>query len=263
MRGTLQAGEIHATAIVDPTAEIAPDAVVGPYAVIGPRVVIGSGCRIGPHVVVHQDTRLGCDVQVHQGASLGNDPQDLKYEGEQSELIVGDRTVIREFCTLNRGTASHGRTEIGHDCLLMAYAHVAHDCVIGNHVIIANAVNMGGHVLVEDWAIIGGASAVHQFARIGAHAFIGGTSAVRKDIPPFVKASGNPLRLFGLNSVGLQRRGFSDELRLELKRAYRLFFQSELNVRQALERAATELQPHPEVQQFLAFIQASDRGISV
>lgn len=263
MRGALQAGEIHATAIVDPSAEIAADAVIGPYAVIGPRVVIGSGSRIGPHAVLHQDTRLGRDVQVHQGASLGNDPQDLKYAGEHSELIVGDRTVIREFCTVNRGTASHGKTEVGHDCLLMAYSHVAHDCVVGNHVVIANAVNMGGHVIVGDWVIIGGVSAVHQFVRIGAHAIVGGTSAVRKDIPPFVKASGNPLQLFGLNSVGLRRRGFTEELRLELKRAYRLFFQSELNVRQAMERAAAELRPFPEVQQFLSFIQASDRGISV
>jgi UDP-N-acetylglucosamine acyltransferase len=145
----------------------------------------------------------------------------------------------------------------------MAYAHVAHDCVIGNHVVIANAVNMGGHVIVGDAAIIGGVSAVHQFVRIGTHAFIGGTSAVRKDIPPFVKASGNPQRLFGLNSVGLRRRGFTEEVRLELKRAYRLFFQSELNIRQALERAEAELQPFPEVQEFLSFIQASDRGISV
>jgi len=263
MRGTLQAAEIHATAIVDPGAEIGAGVVIGPYAVIGPRVVIGSGCRIGPHAVLHQDTRLGRDVQVHHGASLGNDPQDLKYRGEHSELIVGDRTVIREFCTLNRGTASHGKTEIGHDCLLMAYAHVAHDCVIGNHVIIANAVNMGGHVVVDDWATIGGVSAVHQFVRIGAHAFIGGTSAVRKDVPPYVKASGNPLRLYGLNSVGLRRRGFNEEVRLELKRAYRLFFQSDLNIRQALERADAELQPYPEVRQFLSFIQASDRGISV
>jgi len=263
MRGTLSAGEIHATAIVDPSAEIGADVVIGPYAVIGPRVVIGAGSRIGPHAVLHQDVRLGRDVQVHQGASLGNDPQDLKYRGEPSELIVGDRTIIREFCTLNRGTASHGKTEIGHDCLLMAYAHVAHDCIIGNHVIVANAVNMGGHVVVDDWASIGGLCAVHQFVRIGKHAFIGGTSAVRKDVPPYVKASGNPLRLYGLNSVGLRRRGFSEDVRLELKRAYRMFFQSELNIRQALERAEAELQPSAEIREFLSFIQASDRGISI
>ena len=257
---TLSPGEIHNTAVIDASAELAADVSVGAYAVIGPRVVVGAGTRIGPHAVIHRDTVVHEQCYIHQGASLGNDPQDLKYAGEPSVLIIGPRTVVREFCTINRGTAASGKTEVGSDCLLMAYSHVAHDCRIGDHVVLANAVNMGGHVEIGDWVIIGGMSAIHQFARIGAHAFIGGTSAVRKDVPPFVKASGNPLKLYGLNSVGLQRRGFSDALRLELKRAYRLFFTSDLNVTQALERARAELNPYPELQEFLAFIEASGRG---
>ncbi len=260
MLETMPPGEIHATAIVDPGAEIGADVSIGAYAVIGPGVVIGAGARIGPHAVLHRDTILGEQCAIHQGASLGNDPQDLKFEGEHSELHVGPRTVIREFCTINRGTSAHGKTEIGSDCLLMAYSHVAHDCVIGDHVVIANSVNMGGHVAIGDWVVVGGMTAIHQFARIGAHAFVGGTSAVRKDVPPFVKASGNPLKLYGLNTVGLQRRGFSEPVRRELKRAYRIMFGSELNVGQALERARRELEPLAEVEQFLSFIETEGRG---
>lgn len=255
--------DVHATAVVDPTAELGPDVVIGPYSVIGPNVTIGAGCRLGSHVVLERDTTLGTGCEVRSGAVLGGDPQDLKYRGEPTQLIVGDRTVIREFVTLNRGTAARGRTEIGHDCLIMAYAHVAHDCIIGNHVILSNAVNMGGHVEIDDWASVGGLTAIHQFARIGSHAFVGGASQVRKDVPPYCKASGASLRLFGLNSVGLQRRGFPVEVRRELKRAYRLFFQSELNVSQALSRAREELVLLPEVERFLAFVESSPRGITV
>ncbi len=170
---------------------------------------------------------------------------------------------MREYATLNRGTAAHGRTEIGSDCLLMAYVHVAHDCILGDHVILSNAVNMGGHVVIEDWAIVGGVTAIHQFVRIGRHAFVGGASRVQKDVPPFVRAAGNPIALYGLNSVGLQRRGFSEELRAELKRAYRLIFNSSLNVSQALEKARVELPPLPEVRHLLAFIEASERGVTL
>jgi UDP-N-acetylglucosamine acyltransferase len=256
-------GQIHATAIIDPSVELGADVTIDAYAVIGPRVVIGAGSRIGPHAVIHRNTVLAEQCVIHQGASLGNDPQDLKFKGEHSELYIGARTEIREFCTINRGTASNRKTEIGSDCLLMAYTHVAHDCVIGDHVVISNAVNMGGHVEIGPWAIVGGMAAIHQFARIGAHAFIGGTSAVRKDVPPFVKASGNPIKLYGLNSVGLQRRGFSETVRRELKRAYRILFASELNVAQALQRVRAELPPSPEVEYFLSFIEASQRGTTV
>lgn len=255
--------QIHPTAVIDDTAELGADVVVGAYTVIGPNVRIGAGTTIGPHVHIVRDTVLGESCSVHHGAAVGGDPQDLKYAGEKTELIVGDRTVIREFVTLNRGTPAHWRTEIGSDCLLMAYAHVAHDCIIGNGVIIANAVNMGGHVTIEDNVIVGGITAIHQFVKIGKHAFISGSSAVRKDVPPYVKAAGDPLHLFGLNSVGLRRRGFSTETRLAIKRAYRLFFHSNLNIGQALERAHSELPESPELRHFLDFIETSERGVTI
>jgi UDP-N-acetylglucosamine acyltransferase len=255
--------DAHPTAVIDGSAELGSGVTVGPYAVIGPNVVIGEGTRIGAHVVIERDTTIGRDCSVHSGAVLGGDAQDLKYGGEPAQLVVGDRTTIREFVTLNRGTAAHGCTEVGSDCLLMAYVHVAHDCVIGNHAVLANGVNMGGHVVIEDWVIIGGLTAIHQFSRIGAHAFVGGSAAVQKDVPPYVKAASNPLRLYGLNSLGLQRRGFEDSLRTELKRAYRLFFHSNLNISQALERARDELSSAPEVMHFISFIESSDRGVTV
>lgn len=254
---------IHATAIIDNSAELADDVTVGPYTVIGPNVRIGGGTVIGPHVHIVRDTVIGSGCAVHHGAALGGDPQDLKYNGEAAELIIGDDTVVREFVTLNRGTSAHGRTEIGSHCLLMAYAHVAHDCVIGNHVILANSVNMGGHVTIEDNVIVGGLTAVHQFVRIGRHAFVGGSAAVMKDVPPYVKAAGNPLKLYGLNSVGLQRRGFSEATRMTLKRAYRMIFSSSLNITQALEQVQRDLDVTPEVQEFLSFIEASQRGVTV
>lgn len=260
---TLPLADVHVTAVVDPTAELGPGVVVGPYAVIGPNVVIGEGTKIGPHVLIERDTIIGSGCQIHKGAALGGDPQDLKYRGEHTLLVIGDRTVIREYATLNRGTAAHGKTEVGSDCLLMAYTHVAHDCIIGNHVILSNAVNMGGHVVIEDWAIVGGVTPIHQFVRIGQHAFVGGGSRVSKDIPPFVKAAGNPVALYGLNSVGLERRGFSEEVRRELKRAYRLLFGSSLNVSQARERAAVELTLYPEVEALLHFIAQSERGVVI
>jgi len=252
---------IHPTAVIDPSAELGVDVVIGPYSIIGPNVVVGDGTEIGSHVLVERNTIIGAGCRIHHGAVLGTDPQDLKFAGEVSDLVIGDRTVIREYATLNRGTAARGRTEVGDDCLVMAYAHVAHDCVIGNHVIIANAVNMGGHVVIEDWASVGGLTAIHQFVRIGCHAFVGGASRVHKDVPPYVRAAGNPIELAGLNSVGLQRRGIPEAVRRELKRAYRLFFHSSLNVSQALERARAELEPYPEIQRLLAFVEQSERGI--
>jgi UDP-N-acetylglucosamine acyltransferase len=254
---------IHPTALVDDGAELGDGVVVGAYSIVGPGVRIGQGTQIGPHVLIERDTTLGEGCIVHKGAVLGTDPQDLKYDNEPTTLEVGDRTVIREYATLNRGTSARGHTVVGPDCLLMAYAHVAHDCQLGHHVILSNSVNMGGHVTIGEWAIVGGATQIHQFARVGRHAFVGGMTAVRKDIPPFVKASGNPMQLYGLNSVGLQRRGFSDEVRRELKRAYRLFFSSSHNTTQALARARSELQLLPEIETFLSFFEESERGVTV
>ncbi len=256
-------GAVHETAVVDASATLADDVEVGPYTVIGPNVRVGAGTVIGPHVHIVRDTTLGEGCRVHHGAALGGDPQDLKYANEPTQLVVGNDTVIREFVTLNRGTSAHGKTEIGSNCLLMAYAHVAHDCIIGSHVILANSVNMGGHVFIEDHVIVGGLTALHQFVRIGRHAFVGGSAAVMKDVPPFVKAAGNPLKLYGLNSVGLQRRGFSEETRMTLKRAYRMVFSSSMNISQALTQAQAELEVTPDVQHFLSFIGASERGVTI
>lgn len=254
---------IHATAVIEDGAEIGDDVEIGPYAVIGPAVRIGAGTRIGAHVVIERDTELGRACRVHPGAVLGGDPQDLKYGGEHAPLVIGDRTVIRECATLNRGTSARGQTTVGSDCLIMSYSHVAHDCVLGDHVILSNGVNMGGHCELGEWVIVGGMTAIHQFVQIGEHAFVGGSSAVRKDVPPFVKAAGDPLRLFGLNTVGLQRRGFSDEERAELRRAYRLLFQSKHNLSDALTAARTELVGAGRVERLLSFIETSERGVTL
>jgi len=254
---------IHPTALIDETADLGEGVSVGPYTIVGPEVTIGARSRIGPHVLVERDTVIGEDCIIHKGAVLGTDPQDLKYRGERTKLLVGDRTVVREYATLNRGTNALGFTEVGSDCLLMAYTHVAHDCRLGNHVILSNAVNMGGHVSIGDWAIVGGLTPIHQFVRIGQHAFVGGGSRVAKDIPPFVRAAGSPLQLYGMNSVGLQRRGFAEETRRELKRAYRLFFASSYNTSQALERARQDLRLFPEVEAFVSFFEGTERGVSI
>ncbi|UCC75269.1 MAG: acyl-ACP--UDP-N-acetylglucosamine O-acyltransferase [Gemmatimonadota bacterium] len=254
---------IHATAIVDPGAELADGVQVGPYAIIGPNVQIDDGTVVGPHAYIEKDTRIGRECFIAKGAVLGTDPQDLKYEGEETLLIVGDRTTIREFATLNRGTRASGSSVVGSGCLLMAYSHVPHDSRIGDHVIIANAVQMGGHVVIEDWATIGGLTAIHQFVRIGTHAFVGGASRVSKDIPPYTRAAGSPCALYGLNSVGLERRGLTKETRLALKRAYRTLFSSEMNLSQAIEEIHSQGELTEEVDRLVAFIEASERGVTV
>lgn len=255
---------VHETASVDADAELGPGVDVGPYAIVGPGVSIGAKTRIGPRVLIERDTTIGSDCWIANGAVLGTDPQDLKYRGEETHLDVGDRTVIREFATLNRGTAAAGRTRIGSDCLLMAYSHVAHDCDLGSHVIVSNAVNMGGHVVIEDWAIVGGLVAIHQFVRIGTHAFVGGGCALRQDVPPYCRVSGHPApKLFGLNTVGLERRGFSPGVRRRLKRAYRRLFNTGQTVTQAIASAeADEAIRCREVAYLLQFIRDSERGIS-
>lgn len=255
---------IHETAIVHPSAELDRGVEIGPFAIVGPGVSIGANSRIGPRVLIEQDTLIGTDCRLANGAVVGTDPQDLKYEGERTFLHIGDRTVVREFATLNRGTAASGQTVIGSDCLLMAYCHIAHDCELGNHVIVSNATNMGGHVSIEDWAIVSGMVAIHQFVRVGAHAFVGGGSRIPQDVPPYCCVVGNPApKLYGLNSVGLERRGFSAELRRSLKRTYRTLFQSGLNMSQAIERVEADPErSQPEVRYFLDFIRNSKRGIT-
>ncbi|MEA1997402.1 MAG: acyl-ACP--UDP-N-acetylglucosamine O-acyltransferase, partial [Gemmatimonadota bacterium] len=241
--------------------EIDKNVEVGPFTVIGPDVRVGSGTVIGPHVYIYKNTRIGKDCHIWNGASLGADSQDLKYSGQETFLEIGDRTTIREFATLHRATIAGGVTKVGSDCLLMAYTHVAHDCVLGNNVILSNAVNMAGHVTIDDHATVSGLTCIHQFVRIGMYSFIGGGSRVPKDVPPFVMAVGNPIMLNGLNSIGLQRKGFSEDVRLELKRAYKIFFRSQFNISQALEHARRELKQLPEIKVFNDFIAHSERGV--
>ena len=252
---------IHPTALIAPDAKIGDNVEIGAFAVVGEGCEIGDGCVIGTRATLERNVKLAPRVKLGVGAVLGSDPQDLKFKGESTWVEVGEGTVVREYATINRGTSHSHKTSVGRNCFIMSYVHLAHDCQVGNNVIISNATQLAGHVIVEDFATISGVSAAHQFVRIGAHSFVGGCSRVAKDVPPYLKAVGNPVKLYGLNSVGLQRRGFAEETVRELKRAYRLLFRSELNVSQALERARHELQPLPEVTHFLDFIDASQRGV--
>ena len=252
---------IHSTAIVHPDAQLADDVEVGPWAYIGPHCSVGAGSVIHMRATLEEHVHLAARVSVGVGSVLGGLPQDLKFKGEVTTVEVGEGTTIREYTTINRGTSESFKTTVGKGAFLMSYVHLAHDCHIGDGVIISNGTQLAGHVRIDDRAIISGLCAVHQFVKIGRHAFVGGMSRVAKDIPPFVKAVGNPVKLYGLNSVGLQRSGFSDVTVSELKKAYRLFFRSDINISQAMERAAADLQPFPEVQAFIAFVEASDRGI--
>lgn len=258
----LPSGLRHETAIVDPDARIAATAAVGPYAVVGPGVEIGERVELGPHVHIERDTRVGAGCTLGAGAVLGTDPQDLKYGGERTFLEIGERTVVREYATLNRGTAASGRTVLGADCLVMAYAHVAHDCRIGDHVVLANAVNMGGHVEIGDWVIVGGLTAIHQFVRIGSHAFVGGGSRLVQDAAPYTLVAGNPCACYGLNREGLARRGFPPPTIRALGRAWRHLFRSELNVGRALDALEREGEPIEEVRHLVDFVRRSDRGVT-
>lgn len=252
---------IHPTAIVAPSATIGERVTIGAYARVGERCTVGDGCTLAPGAVLELNVTLAENVKVGTGSILGGDPQDLKFRGEETFVEIGEGTVIREYATINRATSHSWKTVVGKGSFIMTYVHLAHDCRVGDGVIIGNGTQLAGHVTVEDRAIISGLVAVHQFARIGKHAFVGGCSRVAQDVPPFIKAVGNPVKLYGLNSVGLQRSGFAEATVRELKRAYRMMFRSELNVSQGLERARKEVQPLAEVQHFLDFIEQSDRGI--
>ena len=253
--------DIHSTAIVSPKARIADNVTIGPYAIVEDDVVIGEGCRIGPSALLASGTRLGREVQVFKGAVIGERPQDLKFGGEPTTAEIGDHSIIREYATIHRGTTYHHRTVVGQHCFIMAYAHVAHDCIVGDHVILANSVNLAGHVEIEDYVVIGGVVPVHQFVRIGAHSMIGGGFRVQQDICPFALAGGYPLEVKGLNVVGLRRRGFSREVIRTLQRTFKLLFFSNLNTTQAVERIRAEIDPIPEVQTILEFIEKSKRGL--
>lgn len=257
----VRTAEIHPTAVVSPQARLGHNVTVGPHTVIGPEVEIGPYCEIGSSVLITGHTTLGRNNRVYHGASIGNDPQDLKYRGEPSYVEIGDGNIIREYVTIHLATGEEEKTRIGNNNFLMAYVHIAHNCHIHNGTIIANAVNLAGHVDVLDHATIGGMTPVHQFVRIGNYAFIGGGSRLPQDVPPFVKVAGNPIEVAGINAIGLKRHYFDDEEILNLKKAYRLLFRNGLNVSQALERIASECRLSQNIEDLMAFIRRSERGI--
>ncbi|MBI2104019.1 MAG: acyl-ACP--UDP-N-acetylglucosamine O-acyltransferase [Candidatus Omnitrophica bacterium] len=254
---------IHPTAIVHPEAKLGDGVSVGPYTVVGAQVAIGPRTILGAHCVVEGRTTIGADCELFTGAVIGSIPQDLKYQGEASLLLIGDRNKIREYVTINVGTAGGGgKTVIGSDCLLMAYAHVAHDCVVGDHVVIANSAALAGHITVEDRAVIGGLVGVHQFVRVGTLSIIGGCSRVVQDIPPYATCVGYPAAVFGLNNEGLRRAGVSPEVKRRLHRAFRTLFHSKLSMSHALAQVDRDADRCPELAHLLAFIRASKRGVA-
>ena len=243
--------------VIHPDAQIGENVYIGPFTFIDRNVVIGDNSWIGPNVTIFEGARLGKDCKVFPGAVISGVPQDLKFQGEESLAIVGDRTTIREYVTINRGTKYAGETVVGSDCLIMAYAHVAHDCIIGDRVILANNVNLAGHVEIEDWAILEGLVAVQQFIRIGQHSFIGGGSLVRKNVPPYVKAAREPLSFAGVNVVGLRRRKFSDEQIKHIQEIYRILYVRGYNTRHAIQIIEDSLENTIECQNILSFIKNS------
>lgn len=248
-------------AYVHPQAKIAENVVIEPFATIHKNVEIGEGSWIGSNVTIMEGARIGKNCRVFPGAVISAIPQDLKFDGEETVVEIGNNTTIREFVTINRGTKASNKTVIGNNCLLMAYVHIAHDCYIGNYCILANAANLAGHIVIDDFAILGGLSAVHQFVNIGAHVMISGGSLVRKDVPPFTKAARDPLSFVGINSIGLRRRGFSSETINEIQDIYRIIYLKNLNVSQALTYIETEMPATSERDEILSFINKSSRGI--
>ncbi len=248
-------------AYVHPQAKIARNVVIEPFTTIDNNVSIGSGTWIGSNVTIMEGARIGKNCRIFPGAVISAIPQDLKFEGEDSIVEIGDNTTIRECVTINRGTSASGKTKIGSNCLIMATAHIAHDCVLGDHSIIVNAVALGGHVVVGKHAIIGGLAAIHQFIHIGDHAMVSGGSLVRKDVPPYTKAAKEPLSYVGINSIGLRRRGFSTEKIREIQNIYRILYQRNYNNTQALEKIEAEMEATPERDEIILFIRNSQRGI--
>ena len=252
---------IHPTALVNPGAKLGKNIVVGPNAVIEPDVEIADDCTIGPNAVIYSGARLGNRVKIFQGASVSNLPQDLKFGGEKTLLIVGDDTVVREFATLHRGTLETGKSQIGRNCLLMAYSHIPHDCTVGDNCIIANSVQIGGHSHIEDWVIIGGLAGLHQFSRVGEHSMIAAVAKITQDVPPYILAAHNPAKFNGLNTIGLRRRGFKTEDIQILKETYKYLYDKSLNVSQAVEVIESKFGSNIYVRKVLTFLSGSKRGI--
>ena len=248
-------------AFIHTDSKIARNVVIEPFVTIEKDVEIGNGTWIGSNVTIMEGARIGKNCRIFPGAVISAIPQDLKFEGEKSLTIIGDNCTIRECATINRGTSASGKTIIGNDCLIMAYAHIAHDCLVGNNCVIVNSVALGGHVTIGDYAIIGGLSAIHQFVSVGKHAMVSGGSLVRKDVPPFVKAAREPLSFVGINSIGLRRRGFSNEKIAEIQAIYRILFQKNNNNTQAILKIETEIDTSAERDEIISFVQNSGRGI--
>ncbi len=248
-------------AYVHPNAKLAKNVVVEPFASISSDVEIGEGTWIGPNVTIMDGARIGKNCKIFPGSVISAEPQDLKYKGEETHVIIGDNTVIRECVTINKGTEALGYTQVGSNCLIMATVHIAHDCIVGDHVIIANNVALAGHVEIDDYVIIGGMSPVHQFTKVGKHAMIAGGTLVRKDVPPYVKAARDPISYVGINSIGLRRRGFESEKIAEIQSIYRILFQKKLNVTQAVQMIETEMEATPERDEILQFLTDSSRGV--
>jgi UDP-N-acetylglucosamine acyltransferase len=254
--------EIHPSAVVSPWAKIGAGVKIGPYSVIGEHVALGDGCVVGPNVLIEGNTTIGKNNHFFHGATIGTAPQDLNYSGDVSFVEIGDDNVFREFCTVNVATTPNGKTIIGSNCFLMAYSHVAHDCRLGDHVIMANTVNLGGFVTLHDYAIIGGGTPVHQFVRVGMHAFVGGASRLVLDVPPYIKVAGNPARVYGINNVGLERRGFTTEKRAMIKGMFNILYRNDLNVSQVLEHLKNGHFEDPERRILVDFLETSERGIT-
>jgi len=252
---------IHPTAIINEGAVIGKGVEIGPYAIIGSNVVVGDGCKIGPHVVIDGWTTIGKDCQFFPGASIGTAPQDLKFKGEKSSLFIGDGCTFREYCTISVGTGENGETRIGSNCLFMAYTHVAHDCIIGNGVIMSNVATLAGHVTVEDRVVIGGLAAVHQFTKIGRNAMLGGGSLVSHDIPPYTITAGYPAKVRGLNNVGMARAGVSEEIRREIKKAFRILYRRGLSLSEAIAEMEEQLSSSEELEHFIRFLRNAERGV--
>ena len=258
---------IHPTAVIDPAAQLDTSVSVGPYAVIGPDVRIAANTKVGAHCVIEGATTIGCDNQIFQFASLGAQPQDKKYAGEPTRLVIGDRNTVREFCTFNLGTAQdRGETTIGDDNWIMAYVHIAHDCIVGNNTILANNATLAGHVHVDDWAILGGLTGVHQFTHIGAHVMAGFASHISQDVPPFMMVDGNPLAVRGFNAEGLRRRGFTPVRLAAVKQMHKLLYRQGLTLeaaKQAIDAMKADVpEAVQDVERMQAFLAASTRGIA-
>ena len=247
--------------IISKKAQIGKNVSIGPYCIIEDNVIIGDNTKIDSHTIIKEYTEIGKNCNIFSHCVIGEIPQDKKYDGEKSHLIIGDNNTIREFCTLNRGTGESGLTKIGDNCLFMAYVHVAHDCILGNDIILANGVQLGGHVTIDNYGIVGGMTPVHQFCKIGMHAFIGGGLRVVQDVPPYIIANGEPLKFSGINILGLRRRKFSSNERDNIKKAYKLIYNSNFNISQAIEEIESTFNIDESIKDIIGFIKSSTRGL--